>query len=187
MKKILIGVSVVLVLGLTYVFTHEWFSEQKDKVEEVMHPEYEKIDDARGVLDKILEHIAEVDPELSLVDGELVDAALGLPHYEVVDILEMAHFDEEDVVSGCVVRPIVATENPKILMVVEANGKDASVKTKAAMTKVHSDQYEEFKDAGMWTRYLIDENQVERQGNFLLYATWEDPKDLVKIFQRHVQ
>ena len=187
MKKILIGVSLVLIIGLAYVFTHEWFSEQKDKVEKVMHPEYEKIDDARGVLDKILEHISETNPGLTLVDGELVDSELGLPHYEVVGILELAHFDEDKIVSGCVVRPVVTAENPKMLIVVEAADKAASVQTKAAMDKVKSDQYEQFTDAGMWTQYLIDENKIERQGNFLLYATWEDSKDLVKIFQRYVQ
>jgi len=187
MKKILIGVGIVLVVLLGGFLSQNWLTEQAEKVDKMIHPDYEKIDEARGILDKVLEHIAESSPELAFVDGQLVDAELGLPVFEVVPVSEIEHFDEKDIVDGYVVHPVVANNNPKLLMVVQATDKEATVRVKDAMGKMKSDQYEDFAKANMWIRHLIDENATERQGNFLIYATWDDAKELVKVFQRHVQ
>ena len=181
------GLSVLVLVVLVGFFSHNWIDEQAKKVDEKLHPKYEKIEDAQGILDKVLEHIAESSPELSYIDGELVDAELGLPHFEVMDITEIEHFDAEDIVDGYVVRPVVGVENPKLLIVTQAVNKEASARVREGLNKVKSDQYEQFTEADMWTRHLIDTNETERQGNFLIYATWNDAKELVKVFQRHVQ
>ena len=182
MKKILVGITgfgiILILLGCGLV---------QNQAESMKHPEHEKIEDARGILDKVLEHIADTNPELSFEDGKLVDSELGLPHFEVVDISEIEHFDEKDVVNGFVVRPIVDVDNPKLLIVVEAVNKEASSNLQKAMGKVKSDQHVKFEDAGILTKYLINDNKTVRQGNFLIYATWEESVDIVKVFEKHVR
>lgn len=186
MKKLLIGAGIMIFLFIG-IFSHNWFSEQVEKVDKVINPEYEKIDDVRGILDKVLEHIAEINPELSFIDGQLVDSELALPRFEVVDIATTLHFNVEDIVDGYVVRPVVGVENPKLLIVAQAVDMKASARIREDLNKVKSDQYEEFVQADMWVQHLIDTNEIERQGNFLIYVTWDDAKELVKVFQRHVQ
>jgi len=185
MKKILASVLIFML-----IFTLFGCKQVKDKVEEIkgqMEPDREKIEDTRGILDKVLKHIADTDPELSFKDGTLLDSELGVPHFDVVPISEIKHFNKKDVVDGFIVRPVVDVDNPKLLIVVEAVDKSASESLKKAMAKVHSDQYEKFKDAGIMTRYLVSNNKTVRQGNFLIYVTWEDTQDIVKVFERHVR
>lgn len=182
MKKILVGI-----LGFVTIFTLFGCHQVKNKMEEMKHPDHEKIEDVRGILDKVLEHIADTDPELSFENGELLDSELGVPHFEVISISEIGHFKEKDVVDGFVVRPVVPVDNPKLLIVVEAVDKDASGNLNKAMAKVKSDQIVDFKDAGILTKYLIDNNKTVRQGNFLIYVTWEGSEDIVKVFERHVR
>ena len=182
MKKILVGS-----LGILLIFALSSCQRIKDTVDKIEHPKHEKIEDARGILDKVLEHIANSNPEISFKDGQLVDSELGFPRFQTVPISEIKHFDDKDIVDGFIVRPVVDVENPHLLIVVEAVDKKASESSKQAMDKVHSDQFEKFKDAGMMTKYLVENNKTVRQGNFLLYVTWADSEDIVKIFERHVR
>lgn len=181
MRKLLIGI-----LGIVIIST--LFSCQKAKEEEeAMKPDHEKIENARDLLDKVLEHIADTSPELSFKDGALVDSELGVPHFDVVPFSEIKHFKEKEIVDGFIVRPVVDVDNPKLLIIVEAVNKDASESLVSTLKKVHSDQYEKFKEAGMMTQYLIENNKSVRQGNFLTYVTWEGAQDIVKVFERHVR
>ena len=182
MKKILIGI-----LGIMTIFMLIGCAQVKAYVDNLEQPDHEKIKDAHGILDKVLEHIAESDSELSFEDGKLVDSELGVPHFEVLPISEIKHFDEKDIVDGFIVHPVVDVDNPKLLIVAEAVDKKASMSLNEAMGKVKSDQYAEFKDSGVLTMYLINKNQTVRQGNFLIYVTWEKAEDIVKVFERHVR
>ena len=182
MKKI----SVCL-LGIVIISTLLGCQKIKDKVEAMEHPEYEKIEDASGILDKILEHIAKITPEFSFEAGELLDFELGVPRFERVPISEIKHFNEEDVVNGFIVRPVVDVDNPRLLIVVEAVDKEASNRLDKAMLKLHSDQSAKFFDDGIWTKYLVNNNETVRQGNFLLYVTWDNAEKIAKIFERHVR
>ena len=182
MKKILIGI-----LGIVTILTLFGCQKIKDRAEAMKKPEPEKIENARGVLDKMLEHIADTSPELSFKDGELVDSELGVPHFNVVPFSEIEHFNAKEVVDGFIVRPVVDVDNPKLLIIVEAVDKSGSESLVKAMEKVHSDQFEKFKDAGILTKYLIDNNKRVRQGNFLTYVTWEGSQEIVKVFERHVR
>jgi len=183
MKKLLFGILIIMT-----IFTLIGCAQVKAYVKTLEQPkDNEKIEDARGILDKVLEHIAESDHELSFEDGKLVDSELGVPHFEVLPISEIKHFDEKDVVDGFIVHPVVDVDNPKLLIVVEAVDKKASISLNDAMRKVKSDQYAEFKDGGMITEYLINNNETVRQGNFLIYVTWEKAEDIVKVFERHVR
>jgi|GEM_PF-2295539 len=182
------------VISLVFIFLLLGFSPLdgiKEKTKEIKQPEniqkYEKIDDARGILDKILEHIAKIDPELSFKDDQLLDSELGIPRFEISSFSEIKHFDKKDVVDGYIVRPVVDVENPKLLIVLEAADKKASVNLTQALKKVQSDQWAKYKDHDLWTRHLINESKNVRQGNFLIYAIWEDPVDIVKIFEQHVR
>ena len=182
MKKLFVGI-----LGIMMIFTLFGCTQVKAFMKSMEQPDHEKIEDARGILDKVLEHIAENSSKLSFEDGELLDSELGVPHFETLSISEIEHFDEKDVVDGFIVRPVVEVENPKLLIVVEAVDKKASENLVKAMGKVKSDQMVEFKDAGMMTKYLLNENKSVRQGNFLIYVTWENPQEIVKVFERHVR
>ena len=182
MKKILVGV-----LGVGIIFTLFGCSQVKAHVKSMEKPEYEKIEDVRGILDKVLAHIAESSSELSFENGELLDSELGVPHYETLPFSEIEHFNEKDVVDGFIVRPVVDVENPKLLIVIEAVDKEACSNLLKGLEKVKSDQMVEFKDSGILTKYLINENKTVRQGNFLFYVTWEKPEEIVKVFERHVK
>jgi len=182
MKKMLIGI-----FGIMTIFTLLGCAQVKAYMENLEHPDHEKIENAQGILDKVLEHIAETDPELSFENGILVDSELGVPHYEVLPISKIKHFDEKDIVDGFIVHPVVDVDNPKLLIVVEAVDKKASINMYQTMGKVKSDQFVEFKDSGVLTKYLINENKTVKQGNFLIYVTWEESEDIVKVFERHVR
>lgn len=182
MKKIVVGI-----LGVMVIFTLLGCRQVKNRLEKLEHPDHEKVENTRGLLDKVLEHIADNNPELSFENGELVDSELGVPHFDILPISELSHFEEKDFVDGFVVRPVVDVDNPKLLIVVEAVDKDASNQLNEAMTKIKSDQQVQFKDAGMLTTYLINNNKTVRQGNFLIYVTWEESEDIVKVFERHVR
>jgi hypothetical protein len=182
MKKTLLGI-----LGLMAIFMLFGCHQVQKKMEAIIHPDHEKIEDVHGILNKILEHIADSNPKLSYEEGQLLDSELGIPHFEIVSILEIEHFKEKDIVAGFVVRPMVAVDNSELLIVVEAVDKKASASLNQAMDKVKSDQYERFKDAGILTRHLINNNETVRQGNFLIYVTWEKPEEIVKVFERHVR
>jgi len=182
MKKMLLGI-----IGLGVLFALLGCQRAAKQMEEMQHPKHEKIEDAQGILDKVLTHIAEHDVALSFENGELLDTELGIPRFEIVPVLENKHFEEKDIVDGFIVRPVVEVENPRILIVVEAVDKKASLKLQAAMGKVKADQYQTYSEAGMWTTYLIDHNKTIRQGNFLIYVTWESAADIVKIFEQHVR
>ena len=163
----------------------------KEKAKEIIQLEnaqkHEKIDDARGILDKILKHIAKADPKLSFEDDQLLDSELGIPRFEISSFSEIKHFDKKDVVDGYIVRPVVDVENPKLLIVLEAVDTKASQNLSQALRKVQSDQWMKYKDLNLWMRHLINESKNVRQGNFLIYAIWEDPVDIVKIFEQHVR
>ena len=182
MKKILVGI-----LGVTIIFTLFGCKQVKAYMQTLEHPEYEKIEDVRGILDKVLEHIAETDPELSFENGELLDSELGVPHFEISPFSEIKHFDEKDVFDGYIVSPVVDVDNPKLLIVIEAADKKASENLVQTMGKVKSDQMVKFKDGGILTKYLINENKTVRQGNYLIYVTWEGSEEIVKVFERHVR
>lgn len=182
MKKIIVGI-----LGVVTIFTLFGCHQVKNEMEKLKHPQHEKIEDVREILDKVLEHIAANNSELSFEDGELLDSELGVPHFDIVSISEIPHFKEKDVVDGFVVRPVVDVDNPELLIVVEGVDKDASSNLKNAMLKVKSDQQVQFQDAGALAKYLIDNNKTTRQGNYLIYVTWESPEDIVKVFERHVR
>ena len=182
MKKLLVGI-----LGIMMIFALFGCAQVKAHMKSFEQPEHKKIKEVRGILDKVLEHIGETNSELSFEDGELLDSELGVPHFETLPISEIEHFDEKDIVDGFIVRPVVDVENPKLLIVVEAVDKKASENLKQAMGKVKSDQMVEFKDASMMTKYLLNENKTVRQGNYLIYVTWNNPQEIVKVFERHVR
>ena len=182
MKKMLVSI-----LGVMVIFTLFGCSQVKAYMQSFEHPEYEKIEDARGILDKVLEHIADASSELSFEDGKLVDSELGVPHFEIFPFSEIKHFDQKDVVDGYIVRPVVDVDNPKLLIVLKSVDKNACERLKGSLGKVKSDQWAEFKDAGMLSRYLINENEIVRQGNFLIYVTWTRPESIVKVFERHAR
>lgn len=179
MKKFLIGV-----LGLGMLLILVSCQQVKEKMEKV---EPEKIEDVRGILDKVLAHIADHHPELSLDEGQLLDTELGIPRFETVDLSEINHFDDKDIVDGLIVRPVVEVENPHLLIVVEAVDQEASRNLNQAMVKVKSDQLKQFGDAGILTKKLVNEGKAVRQGNFLIYVTWEGAVDIVRVFERHVR
>ena len=185
MKKTLLGIISVAFIIMLLGFGP--FKDIKNKIDEIRQPEHEKIDDARGILDKVLEHIAHIDPKLSFEDGKLLDSELGVPRFDILPFSEIEHFNAEDIIDGYVVRPVVEVDNPRLLIVLEAVDKDASVRAQEAFEKVKSDQSKSFKDSGIWNRYLINESKRIRQGTFLIYVAWEDPNDIVKIFERHVR
>ena len=182
MKKIGIGL-----LGVVTVLTLIGCHQLKNQMDTMVHPDHEKIEDVRELLNKVLVHIAENNPELSFEDGKLLDYKSGLPHFDMLPLLEIDHFHEEDVVDGLIVRPVVDVDNPRLLIIAKAVDKAASVNLNQAMVKVKSDQFESFENADMLTKYLIDNNQTVRQGNFLIYVTWEDAEEIVKVFERYVQ
>ena len=64
MKKILVCIS-----GFVMIFTIFGCHQVKSQIEKMEHSDNEKIEDVRGILDKILEHIADDNPELSFEDG----------------------------------------------------------------------------------------------------------------------
>ena len=97
------------------------------------------------------------------------------------------HFNPKDIEEGYILRPLVDSENSRLIIVAHANGKKSSEEIKTAMEKVLSDQERQFKDANLENRHLIKNNETSRQGNFLIYVTWDNAKDLVKIFERHVR
>ena len=184
MKKIFVGI-----LGITIIFILVGcgqIKDVKDKITRMNKPDHEKIEDTREILNKVLEHIADTHSELSFRDGQLLDAELGVPRFETVSFSEIEHFSDKDVADGFIVRPMVDVENPHLLIIVEATNKDTSANLMKAMGKVKSDQFTKFKDAGMWTKYLINNNKTLRQGNFVIYVTWERSQDIVKVFECHI-
>ena len=117
----------------------------------------------------------------------MLDSELGVPHFDIVSVSQIPHFKEKDVVEGFVVRPVVDVDNPELLIVIEAVDQDACDNINEAMAKVKSDQQVQFQDAGIMEKYLIDNNKTIRQGNYLIYVTWEESEDIVKVFERHVR
>lgn len=185
MKKILIGtISVILIFVLVGFGP---FKEMKDKIDELRQPEHEKIEDARGILDKVLEHIAAVDPHLSFEDEQLLDSELGMPRFEILSFSEIKQINAEDVVDGYLVQPVVNVDNPRLLIILQAVDKEASINLDQALKKVQSDHWVNFKAHNIWIRHLINEGKITRQGNFLIYAIWEDSIDIVKVFEQHVR
>jgi len=185
MKKILLLISslvfVVVLLGFGPVETI------KERIDGIIHTDNEKLEDAQAILDKVLEHIADTDPELSFENGQMLDSELGVPRLEILPFSEIKHFNEKEVVDGYIVRPIVNVDNPKLLILLEAVDKDASASLNGALLKVKSDQWADFKDSGILTKALVNENKTVRQGNFLIYVSWEGSEEIVKIFERHVR
>ena len=186
MKKKLVGVLGFVVL-MTLFSCHQGEGTTAEMKENIEHPDHKKARDAREVLDKVMEHIANTNPKLSFENGELLDSELGVPHFNIVSFSEIEHFDEKDVIDGFIVRPVVDVDNPKLLIVLEAVDQKASVSLNQAMAKVKSDQWMVYKNTDMLTKYLIDNNKTVRQGNYLIYATWEDAEEIVKVFERHVR
>lgn len=182
MKKILVGI-----LKLVTVFTLLGCQQVEEQMEQIQHPNYEKIEDVDALLDKLLEHIADHDGGLVFADGELVDAESGIPHFDIVSISNIPYFKNKDVVDGFVVRPIVDVDNPKLLIVVKAIDENAGDNLDEAMLKVLSDQHVQFRDAGMMSQYLIDNNRTIRQGNYFIYVTWENPEGILRVFEQHVR
>jgi len=162
-------------------------SQAEDKVKEMITPEYEKMADVSDILGEILTHIADHDSELSFDDGTLVDTELGIPRYEVAPLTEIDHFNPVEVAEGYVVRPVVEVDNPHLLIVVEANDKASASSLNNGMKKVLSDQVAQFHDKGLGKIHLVNTNQTIRQGNYLIYATWDGAKEITHVFERHVK
>ena len=186
MKKILLGI-----LGLMTIFTLSGCQQAKDITAEIKekmgHPDHEKVDNAHEILDNVLAHIADHHSKLSFEDGELLDSELGVPRFNVVSYSEIEHFNEEEVVDGFIVRPVVDVDNPKLLIVLEAVDKEASMNLNQVLEKVKSDQWVKYRDGGLLIDHLINTNQIVRQGNYLIYVTWEGVEEIVKVFERHVR
>jgi len=185
MKRMLLSFSCLMSICVLVGFGP--FADVKEKIQEIKQAEHEKIDDAQGILDKVLEHIAKVDPKLSFEDEQLLDSELGIPRFEISSYSEITHFDKKDVVDGYVVQPVVDADNPRLLVILEAVDKEASGNLNQALKKLQSDHWIDFKDHGIWIRYLVNEGKIVRQGSFLIYVVWEDPTEIVKIFEQHVR
>lgn len=186
MKKNIVGMIglVIMIALIGCQQTKDASAEVKGKME---HPNHQKARSASDVLNKVLEHIAHTDPELSFENSQLLDYELGVPHFNIVPFSEIEHFEVKDVVDGFIVRPVVGVDNPKLLIILEAVDKKASVNLNQALLKVKSDQWVAYRDSGIWDVHLISTNKTVRQGNYLIYATWEDSEEIVKVFERHVQ
>ena len=127
------------------------------------------------------EHLAE-----GLIQN--VEAGEGDDAESVLELKNFArHFNSEDIHSGFILRPIVSTDNPNLIIVVRANNKESSENIKKSMIKVNSDQEAIFADADVRIRQLINNNQIVRQGNYLIYLTWEKADEAVRVFERHVR
>lgn len=185
MKKFIFSLMGCLIL--VGVVGCQRIAEEKEKLDEIMNPEYEKIDNVDGILTEILKHIANYHPDLSLVDGQLVDSDLGLPVFEVTEISKLDQFDMDDIVGGYLLRPVVDVDNVKMIVIAEADGKEASIRVKQNMEELKSDQYRACEDGEFWEKNLVDSNVITRQGNFLLYVTWEGPTEITKVFERHIR
>jgi len=185
MKKFIKPFIATAVVALLIAFMP--FEEIKSKIDEYTHTDPKKIQDSKELLDEILEHIAMLDPQLTFANDQLLDSELAIARYNILPLSVIDHFDEQLVVNGFVVRPVVTVEDPKTIIILEAVDIDASVELMDAFKKVQSDQWADFKNHGIFKRYLVDHNKSVRQGVFLLYVTWEDNEDIVKIFERHVR
>jgi len=185
MKKLLLVVATFVLIGFLVAFSP--IQDAVDKVDEILRPDYEKIEDAEELLVKILEHLAQASPKISLEAGQLVDSELGTVRFEVLPYSEITHFNPDDVKDGYIVRPVVTSENSKLLIVLQAEDKDSSLALVDDLKKVKSDQWRTFADAGMMTKYLLNNCQIVRQGTYLIYVAWENPTDIVKVFERHVK
>lgn len=182
MKKILVGI-----LGIATSLSLLGCQQFENQIEKIEQPTYEKIEDVRALLDKLLEHIAELDRGLSFINGQLVDSELGVPLFETVSISEIPHFKDEDVSQGFVVRPVVDVDNPRLLIVAEGVNPEMAAKLDDALLKVRSDQRVQFRDSGVLVNYMIDMNKTVRQGNYLLYVTWEKSEAIMEVFEQHVR
>jgi len=179
MKKLLLTSLIALtLLGCNKI---------EEKVDEAVNPKYEKITDVSDLLDEILTHIAEADPELSFDDGTLVDTKLGIPRYEITSFTEIDHFNPDEVEDGYVVRPVVEVDNPHLLIIMEANDKASASNLNNGMKKVLSDQIAEFHDEGLLEMHLVNMNKTTRQGNYLIYVTWNGAEEITHVFERHVK
>jgi len=184
MKKILTLVStafLIFLLGFNPIETI------KEHIDNIIHSEYEKLDNPQDLLDKLLAHMADVDPELTFENGQMLDSELGIPRLDILPFSEIEHFDKNDVIDGYIVRPVVEVDNPKLLILLKAKDVEASLRLNEALTKVRSDQWVDFSEADIYKRHLINKNQIIRQGNYLIYVTWEKSENIVKVFERHVR
>lgn len=179
MKKLLLTALIALTLF--------GCSQAEDLVKEQFTPEYEKMATASDILEEILIHIADHDPKLSFDDGNLVDTELGIPRYEIVSLTEIDHFSPDAIAEGYVVSPVVEIDNPHLLIVAKANDKASASDLNDSMKKVLSDQATQFHGKSMSQIHLVNMNQIVRQGDYLIYATWEDADELVRVFERHVR
>jgi len=159
----------------------------EEKVDKMITKEYEKMVDVADILDVLLTHIADKNRKLSFEDGELIDTELGIPKYEITSFEEIEHFNPEEIVDGYVVKPVVETDNPHLLIVIAANGKEDAGSVNKAMQKVLSDQTKAFHGKGLRAHHLVNTNQIVRQGNYLIYATWEGSEEISHLFERYVK
>ena len=147
----------------------------------------EKIEDARLLLDKIIDHIDKDDNGLSASGGKLYNSELGLPLFEIVGLSEIRHFDNVDYEDGTALLPTDNVDNPKMIVIAKGKTKEIGNELIGAMAKVESDQFANFANGDIVIEYLLDEGKTVKQGYFVLYAVWDNVDDLVKIFQKYVQ
>jgi len=185
MKKILLGMVGVFLIVMLVGFGP--LKDIKNRIDEIKNPGYEKIEDVRGILDEVLIHIDKTNPAISFENGQLLDSELGVPRFEITSFQHISHLETDDVLSGYMVEPAVTVDNPRVLIILNAVDKEASLRLQNALEKVKSDRWRDYKDTGIWNRYLINESKLVRQGTYLIYVIWEDPTDIVKVFERHVR
>ena len=147
---------------------------------------YEKIEDVHGILNEILTTIADEDSELTLDEHALLDSELGIARYDILPLENIPHITPEDVVDGLIVRP-VTDENPHLIIIVKASDAESAAHAKAALLKVHADVEVAFADGSMMQLHLINNYELVRQGNFVIYLVWENAQELIRIFERHVR
>jgi len=191
MKRIFLFLSVFLLITTT-TSCHK-VSDQIEKLEK-QEPEYEKMEDPRQILDAIQEGIAKKVQDLEVADGVLSDKNTGFPYYEIIPLGTSQnhdkiakHFNPEDIKSGYILRPIVTSDNAQLLIIVHAQDNEASENVKQAMAKVLSDQETQAAQTQIKNQHLIKSNGTIRQGNFLIYVTWEHTHDIIHIFEHHVR
>ena len=179
MKRILIlGVLVLSLVGCGVKLERT--------IQDFTHPMYKKVRDISELTELILEKIDENDKDVALHNGHLVDKELGIPMYEVVSYKEIKHFNEEDIEDGLIVRSVV-DDNPHLLILIEAKGKQEASNVEKSFSKVLSDQKERFHGKGISKNYMVNTNKRIRQGNYLIYVTWNNPKEAINVFERHIR
>lgn len=134
--------------------------------------------------------------ELHYKDAEAVDPENVNPYYQVWDIKEpdledrfapITDFNIEKIVTGFVIQPTLANQDSELILVLEVKNDEAGQDLEKSMKKLKA--YQDY----VWEDYIprqhefVKGNKIEKQGNFLLYATSQYAEEVVKLFQFKVQ